>query len=86
MPDPDAVTLLANEVYAHMARWPFPEHGADLTFIFRLVGLRVGSEESRAVWERVLTRLHIEREYREKRGEGSPHMNGQPDARRDGLG
>jgi hypothetical protein len=42
---------------------------------FRMVGLRVGSQESRDVYERLLDRLALEREYREKR-EGHAQQNG----------
>jgi hypothetical protein len=79
MPDPDEITLKANEVYAYMARYPIPEQ-IDLTFIFTMVGLRVGSEEAKEVWERLLDRLAIEREHRE-RTSGRAQTNGhQPEA------
>jgi hypothetical protein len=75
MPTPDAVSEKANEVYAWLSRHPFPEHPPDLGFIFRMVGLRVGSQESRDVFERLLDRLALEREYREER-EGHAQQNG----------
>lgn len=79
MPEPDAITEKANEVYAALAQWPYPEHPPDFTFIFRLMGLRVGSIESQEVWERLLDRLRIEAEYRQKR-QGQAATNGhQPD-------
>jgi hypothetical protein len=65
MPEPDEITMKANEVYAYMARYPIPQH-IDLTFIFNMAGLRVGSEAAKEVWERLLDRLQIEREHREK--------------------
>jgi hypothetical protein len=75
MPEPDDITVKANEIYASLARWPFPEHLPDLGFLFALQGIRVGSEESRDVYERLLDRLAIEHEHREKtRGPGT--MNG----------
>jgi hypothetical protein len=74
MPEPDEITQLANEVYAYMARYPIPEH-MDLTFIFNMVGLRVGSEEAKDVWERLLDRLEVEREYRERKS-GRAQTNG----------
>ena len=38
MPDPDRVTVKANEVYARMAKWPYPEHPPAMEFIFKFVG------------------------------------------------
>jgi hypothetical protein len=74
MPELDEITEKANEVYAYMARYPIPEN-IDLTFIFNMVGLRVGSEEAKEVWERLLDRLAIEHEHRAKT-QGSGTMNG----------
>lgn len=51
------------EVYHWLAQWPFQEHAPDLGFIFRLVGLRVGSEQSREVYQRLMDRLALEREH-----------------------
>jgi hypothetical protein len=78
MPEPDEITLKANEVYAYMARYPIPEQ-MDLTFIFTMAGLRVGSDEAKAVWERLLDRLQIEAEYREKRAGGAATNGHQPE-------
>jgi hypothetical protein len=75
MPEPDEITQKANEIYAALARWPFPEHLPDMGFLFALQGIRVGSEESREVYERLLDRLAIEHEYREKT-QGPGTMNG----------
>lgn len=77
MPEPDAITQKANEVYAFMARWPMAEHQPDLSFIFRLCGIRVGSEESQQVYERVLKRIELEREHKAKM-DGTASTNGQP--------
>jgi hypothetical protein len=77
MPEPDDITVKANEIYAALARWPFSEHLPDLGFLFALQGIRVGSEESREVYERLLDRLAIEHEHREKT-QGPGRMNGHP--------
>jgi hypothetical protein len=74
MPDPDELTVKANEVYGYMARHPFHEN-IDLTFIFTLCGLRLGSEEAKSVWERILLRFSIEEEYRKKTS-GQSQTNG----------
>jgi hypothetical protein len=71
MPDPDETTRLTLEVYHVLAQWPFPEHPPDLSFAFRLVGIRVGSEQGREVYQRLHQRLEVEREYR-KLSEGQP--------------
>jgi hypothetical protein len=78
MPEPDEITLLTNQVYMYMARWPFPERPIDLEFIFHLLGLTLGSEKSRQVYDRLLLRLETEADYRNKT-QGSPmDGNGQP--------
>ena len=69
MPVVDEVTQLSHEVYNYLARSTFPQQAPPLEFIFKLVGLRLGSAKAKAVWDRILTRLEIEAEYREKRGE-----------------
>ena len=74
MPAPDEITVLANQVYTYLARYPFHDQLPPLEFIFKLVGLRLGSEHAKAVWDRLLTRLEIEAEYRDKReGRASPN-------------
>lgn len=79
MPEPDEITILAHQVYAYLARYPFREHPPDLTFIFQLVGLEIGSQKSRDVYERILLRLEIEADYRQKReATQQPQANGKP--------
>lgn len=68
MPEPDAITIKAQDMYALMATWPFPERGYDMAWMFAMCGLTPGSDDSRAVWARVLTRIHLEKEHREKMG------------------
>jgi hypothetical protein len=72
MPDPDETTRLALEVYGWLARHPFPEHPPDLGFVFRLVGIRLGSEQGREVYDRVLQRLEIEEEHRKRTAGETP--------------
>jgi hypothetical protein len=72
MPEPDEVTQTAQQIYAWMARYPFPEHGLDLSFLFRLAGLTLGSRLSREVYERIGQQLALEREHREKREGAKP--------------
>jgi hypothetical protein len=79
MPEPDEITLLANQIYGYLANSLFPEHPPDLIFLFQLVGLQVGSEKSRQVYDRLLTRVMIEREHRHSR-DGHGDANGQPAA------
>lgn len=74
MPEPDEATIVAEEVYGWLAQWPFPEHPPDLLFIFRLVGLRVGSPTSREVYKRLADRCAIEREHQKRLHQ----TNGQP--------
>jgi hypothetical protein len=80
MPDPDEITLLANQVYMYMARWPFPERPIEMEFVFKLLGLPLGSDKSRQVYDRLLLRLETEADYRGK-VQGPPgDGNGQPAA------
>jgi hypothetical protein len=77
MPEPDWLTIKANELYSYLARAPFPEHPPDWHFLFRLVGVEVGSDASRQVYERLLLRLSIEREHRQRQqGPSPPAGNG----------
>jgi hypothetical protein len=66
MPDVDEVTQQAQDVYTWLAEHPFPEHAPDLSFIFQLMGITLGTPRSRDVYRRLLDRLALEREYRER--------------------
>jgi hypothetical protein len=78
MPEPDEISQKAMEIYNYMARWPIPDQPLPLEFIFKLVGLPLGTDQSRKIWDRILLRLEIESDYR-KRKEGSPvESNGRP--------
>jgi hypothetical protein len=69
--DPDEYSQLAQEIWQLYTQWLIPDHPTSLDFIFRLMGVRVGSPESREIYQRMLELSRILHEHHElAKGEG----------------
>jgi hypothetical protein len=61
----DEHSQLAQEIWQLYTHWLIPDHPTPLDFLFKLVGVRVGSPESREIYHRMLERSRILREHQE---------------------
>jgi hypothetical protein len=84
MPEPDEITLLANQVYGLLSESLIPDQPPPIEFIFRLVGLPIPSEKAIKVYERLLLRVRTEREYQQLR-HGDTSSNGNQSSNQDEL-
>jgi hypothetical protein len=75
-PNLDAEASLALEAWKLFQESLSPEHPTDLGFIFRLLGIRVGSEHSREIYERMLMIKRIAKEYEELTKSPDAQTNG----------
>jgi hypothetical protein len=80
-PEPNDLDELVHRVCQLIADHPFPDHPPDMSFIFQLLGIPVGSAKSREVYRRVLRVVELTREHqRRMKGEnGQPSGGGPPE-------
>jgi hypothetical protein len=76
----DETSHLAQTIWNLVCEPLVPDQPPPLDFFFRLMGVQVGSEESREIYGRMLEIYRILKEHQERtKGEEQPSPNGQPD-------